>query len=394
MMKTFLDFLQAFFIPKKTRLFRGMSFLYSFLMLSFVLAILTLAMSFTINEKYVLKRDYGKISLILKAKDEPNINPSFNLENILNLDITINKDMKKNETTLKGKKKVVHEVYSYFNKDENKKVNVHFIFDPENLIEKGIDKVYQHLIEKFSEYKGDKLSRDARKKLNYLTYVGFFIKQEENLDFDELHTRLVDLNKLSIDEIGKLHLKYSALGLIGAKGYTDEIDFILFYRKYTYDVITPKERPNDKHEEKNNTYFETLTSFRYFVPKKAHKTFPHLSEWRDVKFLLDDCLLSAQSAIASKRLPVYIRTLFIVLLLPILVVITSWLTFRKSSRILSTFKDYFNISALLAIIPGMITFVCAFFIPDYIVYIFVPFYIIYYFSFILVINYKYSDGIE
>lgn len=390
-MQEFKDFLLSPFIPDKARRFRGMSVLFTLLIFSLILGLLTISLKFSVNEKYVLRKNFGKIKLVEEGTKENNINTEFNFEALKNTHIS--KKTENKRTVLKGTDKPVHEVYQFMSSSENKKVNIHFVFDLGNTIENNVDKCHQLIKETLPKYKEKKLTREDNNKLNYLTYILYLQKQDESLNDEQTIARLKELDQKTLDELGKIHLKYTMLTLLGIKTYTDEIDYVFFYRPEMYDVIVPLKQPNDKHEIKDNTYFESI-QYLYPQGKKANKLFPKGSTWNSPKELISDCLLTAQMSFASRRLPQHIITaILLILVFPLLVVFILWLSMRKAGGLLASFKEFYNIAGLVSIIPGLITFGVSFIIPGYIMFVFSPLFIISYFVFVFMIN-RMKEGLD
>lgn len=73
----------------------------------------------------------------------------------------------------------------------------------------------------------------------------------------------------------------------------------------------------------------------------------------------------------------FLQTILVTLLFPLLMVLMFWLFFRKTGR-LTRFKEYFNISAISSIIPLLLVFAVAWFLPvviNYYIFAFSLFYL-------------------
>lgn len=412
------DFFFALVNPRKIRKFTGRTVFIGigFFVLTFWL--LFFPVKIAINEDFLLKQNTYHSQVFRDAGLFPNKNAAFDLTAIRELAAHFETETIEGEklervylVTAKEAATVVKERYQY--EKDGVLYNLHLVFDPANLIGKETEAVKEKLLAAFPHYdleknppaeaKGlgcTKGSAPGKHELNYrasvITRIGYLEQRDKGLDdaaLQELFTRLeanstAELEKLNdtISFFDILDLSYDKTGI--------ERDYIIYFAREGLMFQTPlykATKAGAKELKVKNTYL----GWPYPQAKDRGRGLDfntaQVTQAKDVTDYATRLLVrfgsrQLESAYISNMfvisgfipMPVILGMLFIIFLF--------WLTTRKSSLYLKTFKEYFNAAGFVMVVPAVASFIIGCFFPFYYVMVFFGGFAIYYIVALFMIN--------
>lgn len=350
------EFLISLFMPMKMKKYRFMSVFVS--MLIFVISIYLVA---------VPNKAYMKMHKEEYLSQKAYVNAYMNLP-----EIDLGTEFKDAKYKVEDNKLVSsnagQKIESYkYNVDveifeEDRNINIYIVFDKTNYVFNELDKILK-------EYK-EIYPNDSAEKCQYASYIYFtdMIKLDPNLvtnawkqaKFLEIHDTE---EKVLQDHMNTL----TNFDLFNVNAQGNNNFLLIFMEELTVSQISYYDQVNEEwitpaltayYASSNLKFdFSNISNLNEFGTEYVNKMFKPLSESDHTKYLL--------------------QVLGYVIIFPAIFALLLCWSMRKRG-IMKTYKEYYNIASISSIIPAIITFIVAWFVPNI-----VPLYGILFFLFVL-----------
>lgn len=326
-----MNFLKSLILPTKMRRHKNMTVLLAIA----IFALIYYAIYFTVKIRVNNNFEKYKTQNVMGVAPFANIPHDMTISEIKNNSYKVNEDNKLT-TTLENDDNFQLYLISY--EKDNATYNIYFGFDPHNTIATKLEAMQND----YKEYTGDDTKASMIARLTYIEKL-----KNPSLDvhtkFDELKV-VEDLNTM-FNEIYPMNY-YNIFPTSNEKTY-----FAAFQQDYFTYEINPfdeegnKLSPMDTYAE---GYYGALLTIDTSNMDYAYQLGDHIT----------NTIVTAWSQNIMSSTMLY--TILTVFLFPLLIVFIMWLFFRRKGN-LKTFKQYYNIAAICAIIPAIITVVVTIF---------------------------------
>ena len=236
-----------------------------------------------------------------------------------------------------------------FGEDEVKTVDFHIVFDVDDVLTTELNKIRE-------EYKTI-YPDDSESKITYSSYI-YYISKPEEVTNEWKQNKLKQLHETEEAELQKQMENISNYDLFGIEVSGD--DYLLIFLKTS--IVS--QIPYYDETSKQTTYpalsaaykytgffnkakimnfeFEKVTNISEFGKKLGNEVFEALGKTDQAEYLL--------------------QVLGYVLIFPaIFVLLLCWS--MKKRGVMKTYKEYYNVASIASILPMLITFILAWFIP-------------------------------
>lgn len=322
--------------PLKMKKFRFMSVLVSILIFIVSIYAISLPNKFYMKsnkEWYLEQKAYVNVYL-----DLPELEKDVNGNKILDGQFKVN-DKYEMTSVYKNEIKQYHfeDIDVQLIDEEVKSVDLHIVFDVDDKLTTDLNKIRDDYKTMYPD--------DSEAKMNYVSYIYYV----DNLNNKE--TTLEQLHNIEEKELEKQMQSISNYDLFGIKTSGD--DYLLIFLKTSmvsqipyYDKTTEKTTypalSSYYNVSKMNFDFSDKTSLKAFGTYLSELMFEPLSNTDQTEYLL--------------------QVVGYVLIFPaIFVLLLCWS--MKKRGVMKTYKEYYNVASIASILPLLITFILAWFIP-------------------------------
>lgn len=330
------EILLSIISPLKMKKFRFMSVLVSILI--FIVSIYAISLPNKVYMKnhkdwYLEQKAYVNVYL-----DLPELDKDVNGNKITDGNYVVN-DKYEMTSTYKNEIKQYHfeDVDVQLIDEEVKTVDLHIIFDVDDKLTKDLNQIRDDYKSKYPD--------DSDKKINYVSYIYYVDK------LNGKETTLEQLHEIEEKELEKEMQTISNYDLFGIQTSGD--DYLLIFMKTS-----------------------VVSQIPYFDKTKEETTYPALSsiysvskmkfDFTDKTTLKDFGNYVAQTMFEplanTDQTEYLLQVLGYVLIFPaIFVLLLCWS--MKKRGVMKTYKEYYNVASIASIVPLVVIFILAWFIP-------------------------------
>jgi len=329
--------------PSKMKRFRFMSVLVSILI--FIVSIYAIAFPNDIymnthKDLYLSQKAYVNAYLDLP---ETGLDSKF-----LNAKYKVNE---KGEMTSSTKNQIDYYYFSdidvlLFDEEEVKSVDLHIIFDVDDILTTELNNIRK-------DYK-DIYQEDSENKISYASYI-YYVSKIKMLEDDVTEQYKLDKFK-EIHETEEAELKKQMEEISNYDLFNIEVsgdDYLLIFLKTSIVSQIPY---YDQSQEK--TIYPALSS--YYKTGKLSFDFTNIKNLKEFGTYFSEMMFEPLSN--TDQTEYLLQVVGYVLIFPaIFVLLLCWAL--KKRGVMKTYKEYYNVASIASIIPLLITFILAWFIP-------------------------------
>lgn len=339
------DFLLALVSPIKMRKYRYMSVFIS--MLIFVIAIYCISIP---NQNYInMHKDE-----FLQAQSY--VNAYFDLPDETLDEEQQNAKYKVEDGELKGTVSTNDAAIFEYNieinisEDQVRDATFYFVFDINNSMTKGLEKVRTEYKENYPDASDD--------KVNFVTYICYtnMLDAKKNPEFVEAQFLSEELSRLDALEIEALKEESNDLTNFDLFGIdiTGQYNYLLLFFKETVSTQVPY-----VNEEKNTVSYPVLSAYY-----KQHNVNFDFSECKTLNDFGKAFVYTMFNPLADNEHSEYLmQVVGYVLLFPAVFSLLLCWCMRKRG-VMKTFKEYYNVAGIASIIPTFVSFIAGWFVPN------------------------------
>ena len=330
------EILLSIISPLKMKKFRFMSVLVS--MLIFIVSIYAISLPNKVYMKnnkdwYLEQKAYVNVYLNL-----PELEKDINGNKITDGQFKVN-DKYEMTSVYKNEIKQYHfeDIDVQLIGEESKTVDLHIVFDVDDKLTSDLNKIREDYKNLYPE--------DSDKKMNYSSYIYYV----DHLNGKE--TTLEQLHNVEEKELEEQMKNINNYDLFGIKTSGD--DYLLIFLKNSIVSQIPY---YDKSTE--NTTYPALSSV--YSVSKMNLDFSDKTTLKEFGKYLADMMFEPLSD--TDQTEYLLQVLGYVLIFPaIFVLLLCWS--MKKRGVMKTYKEYYNVASIASILPLLITFILAWFIP-------------------------------
>lgn len=331
------EFLKSLVIPRKIKKYRYMSVLIAIAIFVISFYLLIIPFRVTINSKkdlYIEKNVLYVQGINQLESDDQETFQALKQGNYRIEDGTLLSSI--------NDEKYQYYFFSYQNEDE-KKIEVHFVFDKNNYRIEQIKEIREQYIEKY----------DNENRANNIAYLTF-IEEQKNSELDR-EEYFSELHALSDEALNERAENTTLFDLFNIETSSEYDSYLIIFNEKSFDYQVPLYTSEGEKIEPRHTFgnFSYLENFSLDV-----RTMNSVNDLgKKMAFNLIDYQILRDKQQYTFNAIVYI------LLFPLVIIFILWL-FLKRDGVLKRFKEYYNIAAITSVIPTLVTFLIAWFFPE------------------------------
>ncbi len=327
----FIDILKSLVIPSKMKKYRYMSCLIAMLIFIAAIYLTTLPYGSLINRKketYLQEKTY--VSAYYDMGDD--LTEGYQKIKDANYKVVDGVMVSSKETNEK-------EVVSYTYMKNEEVITTHLVFDITNSVTTELDELKKEFLELHPSF-----SSGTAMQVSQLVYIKLL--KDSTLDKNVLFTEYSGYEQEKIqEEIDKV----SNFDLFGITHNPNDY-LIGFFKEYMISQIP--------YEENEKIIYPSLTAS--YSSNSVEIDFSDITNVHDIGRKVCNGLFNTLKA--NDKNQNLLQALGYIILYPTVLIILMWFSMRKRGN-LKTFKEYYNVASIASIVPTIITFILAWFIP-------------------------------
>ncbi len=237
-----------------------------------------------------------------------------------------------------------------YNEENSKTIDINIVFDINDTVTTRLNNIKKEYTELYPD--------DSNTKANYSSYI-YFMASRDLEEGSETETwkqeQFLKLHETEESELQTQTSKITNFDLFGLE--SDENDYLLIFLKQSVITHIPL-----IDEEKEAISYPALSS--YYKVSEMKFDFTECENLNDFGIHFADVMFEPLSN--TDQTNYLIQVLGYVILFPgIYVLILCWS--MKKRGVMKTFKEYYNIASIASVVPAIITFILAWFIPKVVI---------------------------
>ena len=336
------ELLLSFIMPMKMKRFRFMSVLVSLLIFIVSIYAISLPNRFYMNNNqdfYLSQKAYVNAYL-----DLPELEKDIFGNKIIDGQYKVNE---KGEMTSVYKNEIKQYHFEdidilLFGEEEIKTVDFHIVFDVDDVLTTELNKIRE-------EYK-TLYPDDSENKMSYSSYI-YYISKPEEVTNEWKQNKLKELHETEEAELQKQMENISNYDLFGIETSGD--DYLLIFLKTSIVSQIPYYDETTKQ-----TTYPALSS--YYSVSKMNFDFTKTQNLKEFGTYLGQMMFEPLSN--TDQTQYLLQVLGYVLIFPAIFVLLLCWSMKKRGT-MKTYKEYYNVASIASILPTLITFILAWFIP-------------------------------